>query len=469
MIFVVYAAENDDSIKTSLGVSDYSYYFVLKSYVPVLNKIGTVFILDNLEEQAETLGRLYQDCISSGEPLVLLSFTPPHFTETNQPWPSLAVFAWEYSSIPMGGWGGNSRNDWRTVLAEQGLAITHSEFAVSSVREAMGNGFPIVSVPAPIWDNFDSLYQPKQPGEAKTRSKLCYEGCLLDSWSLDLGDLSPQNKAEKIPELVKQYATPAQQELSLEGIVYTAVLNPIDVRKNWPDLLRAYCWAFREQDDVTLVIKATYFNVELVLDQFLWEMYQWQPFKCRILIIHGYLDDEVFNHLIKASDFAVNAAHGEGQCLPLMEFMSAGIPAIAPDHSAMADYITPENAFVVKSSPEWIHLPHAPDLAFRTFRYRIDWESLRDAYRSSYELAKNSPAGYQAMSKNANRQLKEHCSRGVAERKLDEFFQKTLPVFWQPGLRGLLGKLRRRVLGGQNLAGKYASQLKLYTGDDSAS
>jgi len=469
MIFVVYTPENDESIKTSLGAADYSYYFVLKSYVPILNKLGTVFILNNLDEQAKVMGRLYRDCQLCGEPLVFLSFTPPHFTKIDCPWPSLAVFAWEYSVIPQEAWGGNSRNDWRVVLARQGLAITHSQFSVNSVREAMGSDYPIVSVPAPVWDEYQGLYQPrKQPARRNARPALNYHGCLLDSRSLELDDLSPGNRDERIPELVARYGEPKDQVLNLEGVVYTAVLNPLDGRKNWTDLLWAFCWSFRHCRDVTLVIKATYFEVVPVWAMFLWELYRWQPFECRIVIMHGYLEDSVYKDLIRLTDFSVNAAYGEGQCLPLMEFMSAGIPSIAPNHTALADYINENNAFIVKSSPEWIHLPHAPDLSYRTLRYRIDWESLCQAYLASYETAVNSPAEYAAMSERAHQDSRNHCSREVAENVLGHFFRDNKTLFLSSGLRALPAKIMR-ALGAQNkIVPKYSSLLQHYKCDTGA-
>ena len=47
----------------------------------------------------------------------------------------------------------------------------------------------------------------------------------------------------------------------------------------------------------------------------------------------------------------MNASRCEGLYLPLMEFMSCGTPAIAPDHSAMADYMDAQVGFVVPLQP----------------------------------------------------------------------------------------------------------------------
>ena len=88
-------------------------------------------------------------------------------------------------------------------------------------------------------------------------------------------------------------------------------------------------------------------------------------------MIHGFLSTESFHDLLRATAFTVNAAHAEGQCLPLMEYMAAGKPAIAPNHTAMADYITDDSAFPVSSSIELAAWPQDPRQVFRCVRYRI--------------------------------------------------------------------------------------------------
>lgn len=462
MIFAVYAGESDESIRSNLGKADYSYYFVLKSYLPVLGKIGPVFTIDSIAEQGPLLEQLYEDCRRCNEQFIFLSFTPPHITGLNPRLPSLTVFAWEYSTIPDEAWGGDIQHDWCYALGRQGLAITHSNYAVAAVRDAMGKDFPIVSVPAPIWEDFSNKYQLDLAAINSSSVCLRYRGCLLDTDALNFDGVTMLNRDQVLAGYVTQHVTAADQQVVVGGVVYTAVMNPIDGRKNWTDLLWAYCWAFREHDDVTLLIKVTHYDVERVWTQFIREFYKLQPFICRVVLIHGFLDEAVYGELVNATSYVVNAAHGEGQCLPLMEFMSAGKPAIAPDHTAMADYINRENAFIVNSSPEWIHWPHDPRLNFRAFRYRIDWESLYQAYLASYEVAKNSPQKYREMSASAHRDLREHCSRMVAEKRLRDFLEvRTGPG--EESRRRWWQKLFRPYSDRDKVLRKYASRLRMYS------
>jgi glycosyltransferase involved in cell wall biosynthesis len=121
------------------------------------------------------------------------------------------------------------------------------------------------------------------------------------------------------------------------------------------------------------------------------------PMRCRVVLLHGYLDDDDYGKLIAASTYYVNASTGEGGCLPLVEFISTRTPAIAPDHTAMRDYIRPESSFVVKSAPVCTNWPQDPRLTLRTSYYRIDWQSLSDQFRASYALVKSDVAAWHAM------------------------------------------------------------------------
>src|SRR5262249_36204783 len=46
-----------------------------------------------------------------------------------------------------------------------------------------------------------------------------------------------------------------EPRLELSGVVYTLILNPFDLRKDWQDLLSALLLALGDRPDVTLVLK----------------------------------------------------------------------------------------------------------------------------------------------------------------------------------------------------------------------
>lgn len=215
-----------------------------------------------------------------------------------------------------------------------------------------------------------------------------------------------------------------EHKLQLDGVVYTSILNPRDGRKNWEDILTAFCLAFRDRDDVTLILKMTYKDMSGYLEDIFALFCQLHPFKCRIVVVHGYIAREEYLALISATSYIVNASRSEGQCLPLMEYMSCGIPAIAPDNTAMADYISEDNAFVVESSPEPHYWPHDPQQVFTTLWYRPSWESLYNAYKASYEVAVNDPDRYQRMSRCAWESQYEFCSTDTLEPRLESLLKR---------------------------------------------
>lgn len=223
---------------------------------------------------------------------------------------------------------------------------------------------------------------------------------------------------------------PAKTPLDIEGVVYTAVFNPYDGRKNWIDMLTTFCWAFRDTEDATLILKLTHRDNSVAMVAFKECLYRLTPFKCRIVAIQGFLSDHDYEQLTAVTTYCLNVSHGEGQCLPLMEFMSYGIPAVSPRHTGMADYIDESVAFVPKATLEPTRWPTDDARnAYRTQRYRLDWESIVDALRESYRVAKEDRARYEAMSKASVIRLKQHCSRAVVQEKLRDFLSQDRRVF----------------------------------------
>jgi hypothetical protein len=101
-----------------------------------------------------------------------------------------------------------------------------------------------------------------------------------------------------------------------------------------------------------------------------------------------------------------------------MEFLSAGRPVIAPDHSAMADYITARNAFIPRGSLEHNVWPHDPRRLFTTMRYRLDWSTIKAALEASYALAVAPGNGYGQMAARAEASMRRFCGAAVVEEQL---------------------------------------------------
>lgn len=465
LLILIGSKISQDTIHSSLGKPEYSYYFLMKEFVPALQRLGSVIEVKSLEE----VDALYDQHSVQGRHVVFLSFSPPQQTPEGLRCPTIPVFAWEFDSIPVEAWGDEPRNDWRHVFAGSGSAITLSREAADAVKAVMGDDYPIIALPAPVWDRFQGQEMADARGLNLLERLLSFRGHLIDSPYLGLSAdclvQPPRLDPEAVPvpsiplsprrvrwltskalfkgwwgEAVKPFlprlgkvvraapadtspqdsVSPARQQVALRGVVYTTVLNPGDHRKNWIDMISAFCWAFHDVADATLVVKMTHHDLESYRVMLMTLLSRLAPFQCRIVVIHGFLEDEEYRELVRHSTYYVNTSVCEGLCLPLMEFLSCGKPAIGPRHTAMLDYLDDEVAFIVGSAPQPASWPHDSRALLRAYLHRLNWESLVAAYRSSYETAKR-PADYQRMSFAAQRKMREYCSVEQVSARLGAF------------------------------------------------
>lgn len=212
-------------------------------------------------------------------------------------------------------------------------------------------------------------------------------------------------------------SAPATQPLTLSGVVYTSVFNPADGRKDWRAMVTAFCSAFRDQPNATLVLKMTHRSLAAFVGPLLSALQESGPLQCRVLALHGYLTEAQLAELAAATDFYVNSSTGEGLCMPMMEFMSLGVPAIAPRHTAMAEYLTDANSLPVRWSLYPTCWPQDPSRRWRTHLCRVHWDSLREQFQASHELVSEQPDRHRAMRNNAISTQRDFSSdRAVGER-----------------------------------------------------
>jgi glycosyltransferase involved in cell wall biosynthesis len=418
MILLVHTSTSADNIPQQLGRPEYSYRFVVREFMPLLKLLGTV---REVSDPAHEVDPIYRDCLARGEPCLFLCFLPPNKTPINLDCPTIPVFAWEFESLPNEAFAGKPRNDWRRVLTKLGSAITHSSYTVACVHTELGDDFPVASIPAPLWDRMQALRN--MPPSLRM---MAINGLFIDSTRTDLSAycksklLAAAPDALPLPPNIHEY----QGSIDLDGVVYTAILNPYDARKDWPQMINAFCEAFRDKPDATLLIKLTHHDPADLVPEMLEAVHTMGPSACRVLLVHSYLEETQYHALLRNTTYALSVSRGEGQCLPLMEYMSAGVPAVACRHTSMLDYIDDNCAFVIDSSPQMGAWPHDQRQAYRTLRQRVHYQSLVNAYRCSYYVARNEPEVYAAMSRAAIDSLKRYCSSAVLLPRLRQFFEE---------------------------------------------
>jgi hypothetical protein len=606
MKFILYSDVGEGSIRDRLGWPEYSYFFVLNGFRKALAPLGDIVLV---EDPARDVDPIYQACAERGEACVFFSFTPPHKTLVELRCPTIVVLAWEFDTIPIGGWDDDPLNDWRRVFAKLGRAICLSSYSAAAVRSAMGNEFPVATIAAPVpvpdapwwpppegvslrfggtivdspsWGfRCDLLLPPLRPPRVEVedsdeedgpaelldvdvvpfhlgvsdllapvaldRQRLLLElgqvplhpmasallapgsvdrplpllapeavplveamSVLLAPASVDAKPIKPISPPENLrvrlgitkryvvaiyrkairdllpsgaqwvvaragrmavrlargrsvapappppetspappepmpvaaptvaepaaamrvdpaPEPTLAPALPASgtavelKDIRISGIVYTALVNPTDGRKNWMDLLTAFVYTFREVEDATLVIKIIHYDPKSYYDRLFVALSQLAPFKCRIISLYGYLETDDYEKLITATHFYLSAARAEGLCLPLMEFMACGKPAVTPLHTAMADYVDEESCFIVYSSREHNVWPHDTRALYTTYYYRVDWESLCGKLRESYDVATTMPERYRAMGSHAAERIRDFASVAAVTSRLNDF------------------------------------------------
>jgi hypothetical protein len=188
MIFILYSAIDDRSISDQLGQPEYSYFFVMRGFQQALTKLGEVHTVTDTGQALETLLASFRERGIALEKVLLLSFSPPHKAPVDLPCPTMTVLAWEFDTIPDAPWGGDSRNDWRTVFANHGRAISLSSYSTAAIKRAMGDNFNVATIPVPVWDQFANIrdFLPRNP--VQEGATLQIQGMTVDSAEFDLSN-----------------------------------------------------------------------------------------------------------------------------------------------------------------------------------------------------------------------------------------------------------------------------------------
>lgn len=126
-------------------------------------------------------------------------------------------------------------------------------------------------------------------------------------------------------------------------------ISEINARKNLAGLLLAYYTAFSCYDDVLLVLKvhlsggnsdASYAHVKRLCDEIKSTSRRFSNEKMypRVAVISDFLTNDQMCSLHQSCNIFVTASKGESICLPYLDALGFGNPAIAPLHTSFIDY-----------------------------------------------------------------------------------------------------------------------------------
>jgi glycosyltransferase involved in cell wall biosynthesis len=399
-----------------MGSASYSYSYVDRAFAPLLQRWGRVVESVRPADRIDEIAR-------REKPLIHVGFLPLDMYHRTTHAPNVGFPFWDFPDVPAVDLGGDRRNNWVATANDLDLLLTGSEFTRDAFTRS-GVRTPVSVVPVPVRPAYfevqrfetnqrvvvDCRFHEVTPAPSRvperSRTKEAYRRYVAPRLSRrSAGALSTAASAfAKIRGEWRENAPASSESLELNGIVYTTVVNPFDQRKNWPDLLTAYLLALAGCDDATLVMKlavppdraASGVNAIVSFYRRLDLAH-----RCRLVLVSDYLSYANMAELTRGTTYYLNSSRAEGACLPLQNFLAAGRPAIAPRHTAIGDYFSADAGFVVDSHPEPASWPQDPEGRCTTTWHRLVWQSLHDAIRESYSVAKSQRARYEELARNA--------------------------------------------------------------------
>jgi len=440
-VLLVSSVFADAEVPTALGRDAYSYHFVYRAFRTLLQRLGRIEEIDRPESRLDYAGDRAR---RAGHTAIHLGFQPLQLVYLSSLVPNVAVPFWEFPDIPDEDIDGNPRHNWARVAAHLDGIICASAFTRAAFVKA-GVRTPIHVVPVPIRDEYFALsawtpteraqlaapvhllaprrspgiepppWDAQQPRDAVAAVHAMGQGLLratLPRW-LDhrVGQLG-QALRRRLREAPAHPMDTIASRTLLESspIVYTSFVNPFDQRKNWGDLLSAFLLALRDHDDALLIIKlVTTPSLIPAALQRIADHYARVGIahRCKVAIVSSYLSDGQLVELTRLSTYYLTATRAEGACLPAQDFLAASRPVVGPSHTAMAEYLDPDVAFVVESHPEPTWWPHDPSKNLRTSWHRVVWQSLHDRIRESYEVAARDRDRYARMAQSGRARMRD--------------------------------------------------------------
>jgi glycosyltransferase involved in cell wall biosynthesis len=451
----------------NFGAEAYSYRIVYQAFADLLSRWGQVL---EIEQPATALQPTVDAIRSAGQSPLHLSFLPLHLMPFTGESADVSVLAWEYPDIPDEDLDGEQHN-WVKMAKRTAGIITHTNFSRDAFLRARVST-PVHVVPVPIRAACFEL------GERDARRVIrlecpCYvlhhpqpiprssapSGVVSKRWRhlireggrqvyrATLKRCLPRSvhttmaaAFETMREMKRQLHLSQSDVLiaprpfvDLSGVVYTSIFNPFDGRKNWVDLLTGFLIALADRADATLVLKLVISKTraEAALREILTVYRKMRiSHQCKVVVTTAYLTNQQMDDLALASTYYLNTSHCEGSCLPLQDYMASARPAIAPNHTGMADSLVEGTGFPLSSTPEPTCWPQDPEFRCRTTWQRLDWGSLVEQLRRSYDVACTQDGEYHAMARRAREHLRQLCSAQevwpVLSRVLDQIY-KTVP------------------------------------------
>ena len=465
----------------NMGIEHYSYAVAMSAYKPYLSSFAEVIILENPASQVDYY---YQKITENGGNCLHLAFGQPVGIYLSRKCPTINVVFWEFPDIPTEELKlpGIKRHNWIKIIRGLKGLVVHSRENLASFSKIAAD-LPIGLWKTPISEMYFGIEPWKEDQNFRIAAPdlmICKMGTglkykdetptilhyikfaivqfkpainylwhtFVHTMGLLITSKIPKNVKRPIKNILKTLkkkitisetvidavsdaaetietieTADSLYPLEISGIVYTTLLNSNDKRKNWKNLIKGFVWAFKDRNEVTLIIKliddkASEKKSLQKIENFIESLNM--PNGPKIILLSGYLNNEYMKKLVSVTTYYINLSHAEGQCLPLNEYLAAGRPALCPCHSSMQDYVREEYCFIIDSFKSPTGWPENPD-HLRTTWSEINIESYIQNLHHSYQIAVENYSRYLEMSHAASRAMKEYFDEDSLQRKITDF------------------------------------------------
>jgi len=338
-IFFSYRVEDEKSVDFNqqeydiiFGKAHYSYKIAATKFLKLLKKSNyTLKEIIRPEMYKHPIAFEHLEYFNINEENIHLIWKPIEHINILKKAKNIGIFAWEFDKINEEDIEGNPFLNQKRMLNLLDEIWVPSIYTKNILKNHGYNN--VYFIPAPI-------EEPNKLYEEKTL------------WEL-IGDMtSVQLHAAPINE---EPLIPFKENIDFSTIkkTYFSILNPWDYRKNFPNLLRTFMEFANKYPDVLFIVKVIIDNKTTFLNNINEILYlnlkQKDLQSKNIILVSEYIPEKTLYSIMKKVDYYYNLSFAEGQFLPILESMVVGTVPISPNTTAMQDYITPENAFVISS------------------------------------------------------------------------------------------------------------------------
>jgi hypothetical protein len=194
---------------------------------------------------------------------------------------------------------------------------------------------------------------------------------------------------------------PSVETMPVDGLVYVAELTPQTADStDWMEMLSAFCWVFRDDPNVTLVIQAPEFPMTGFLSTVMFNLYRIGPVKCSIIVASPSDMAAVGTSLQENATFFVQADGEQPDRMTMHRYLSAGTPVIAcVDEDEALRYKGAVLHATPLRRPERVS-GHRRNVSIK-LKPEIDWDAFRAAFEESCRLTRREVARYTELRKTA--------------------------------------------------------------------